>query len=285
MDLELIADYECATGEGPIWHERERKLYWTDIPAGRMFRYDPETNQHEQFYEGPVVGGFTIQADGSLLLFGERGSVTIWRNNRMESVIDEIPEERDTRFNDVIADPEGRVFCGTMPTENRPGRLYKLDINGDLELMVEGLGVSNGLGFSPDLSIIYHTDTTKREINHYRYHRETGEMSDKQLFVLTPEGEGMPDGMTVDTEGYVWSARWDGGALFRYTPGGELDRSYPFPAKKVSSVTFAGPDYRDVYVTTAGGQNKAGEGEGAGALFRFRPGYQGRAEFLSRIGL
>ena len=285
MEPELIADYECVTGEGPIWHEAEQRLYWADIPTGRMFRYDPATGHHEQFYEGPVVGGFTIQADGSLLLFGERGSVRIWRDGQTETVLDEIPEERETRFNDVIADPDGRVYCGTMPTENRPGRLYRLDTNGDLTEVIDGLGVSNGMGFTPDLTFMYHTDTTKREINRYRYDRATGELSEKTLFIQTPEGEGGPDGMTVDADGYVWSARWDGSALFRYTPEGQLESSYPFPAKKVSSVIFAGTDYRDVYVTTAGGHNKPEEGSGAGALFRIRPGAQGRPEFLSKIGI
>jgi D-xylono/L-arabinono-1,4-lactonase len=285
MEPELIADYHCATGEGPIWHPTEQKVYWADIPNGRLFRYDPATGKHEQFYDGPVVGGFTIQVDGSLLLFGERGAVTIWRDGQVETVLDEIPAERNTRFNDVIADPEGRVFCGTMPTETQPGKLYRLDPNGDLSVAIDDTGISNGLGFTPDLSYLYHTDSTRREINRYRYDRATGEISDKVLFVRTPDGEGVPDGMTVDTEGYVWSARWDGHALYRYSPNGEIDRKFEFPAKKVSSVTFAGEDYRDIYVTTAGGENKPEEGEGAGALFRIRPGYTGRPEFLSRIGL
>ncbi|MEX2426176.1 MAG: SMP-30/gluconolactonase/LRE family protein [Thermomicrobiaceae bacterium] len=285
MEPELIADYECATGEGPIWHEAEQQLYWSDIPTGRMFRYDPSTGQHEQFYEGPIVGGFTIQADGSLLLFGERGSVAILRGGQRTSVIDEIPEERDTRFNDVIADPEGRVFCGTMPTPERPGRLYRLDIDGSYSTVIEGTGVSNGLGFTPDLKQMYHTDTTNREITLFDYERSTGEISNGRLFLKTPEGEGGPDGMTVDAEGYVWSARWDGNALFRYAPDGAFDRKYDFPAKKVSSLIFAGQDYRDIYVTTAGGHNKPEEGEGAGALFRIQPGIQGRPEFLSRIGM
>jgi D-xylono/L-arabinono-1,4-lactonase len=285
MEPELIADYHCATGEGPIWHPAEQKLYWADIPNGRLFRYDPAAGTHEQFYDGPVVGGFTIQVDGSLLLFGERGAVTIWRDGKLKTVIDEIPAERDTRFNDVIADPEGRVFCGTMPTEQRPGKLYRLDPNGDLTVVIDDTGISNGLGFAPDLAHLYHTDSTRREINRFKYERSTGEISDKTLFVRTPDDEGVPDGMTVDTEGYVWSARWDGNALYRYTPEGEIDQKFEFPARKVSSVTFAGVDYRDIYVTTAGGENKAQEGEGAGALFRIRPGYTGRPEFLSRIGL
>jgi D-xylono/L-arabinono-1,4-lactonase len=285
VEPELIADYACVTGEGPIWHEAERRLYWSDIPTGRMFRYVPATGEHEQFYDGPVVGGFTIQTDGSLLLFGERGSVTIWRDGELVPVLNEIPDERDTRFNDVIADPEGRVYCGTMPTDQRSGRLYRLDPDGTLTEMFDGLGVSNGMGFTPDLLSMYHTDTTSRQIHRYRYDRSTGELSEPKLFVKTPDGEGGPDGMTVDEVGSVWSARWDGSALFRYSPDGELIGSIPFPAKKVSSVVFGGEDYADAYVTTAGGQNKEVEGSGAGALFRIRPGVKGRPEFLSRIGI
>jgi D-xylonolactonase len=95
----------------------------------------------------------------------------------------------------------------------------------------------------------------------------------------------MPDGMTVDAQGYVWSARWDGGCLVRYTSDGVLERRIDFPAKKVSSVTFAGPDYTDIYITTAGGDNKAVEGTGAGALFRLNLGIPGVPEFPSRVGL
>jgi D-xylonolactonase len=95
----------------------------------------------------------------------------------------------------------------------------------------------------------------------------------------------VPDGLTVDAEGFVWSARWDGGALYRYTSEGSIDRSIPFPARKVSSVTFGGVELTEAYVTTAGGDNKPVEGAGAGALFRFRPGVRGQPECLSRIGL
>jgi len=103
--------------------------------------------------------------------------------------------------------------------------------------------------------------------------------------VQTAENEGVPDGMTVDAEGYVWSARWDGGCLVRYAPDGTEERRIHFPAKKVSSVIFGGEDYTDMYVTTAGGNNKAEEGEGAGALFRINLGIKGVPEFASRIGL
>ena len=285
MQPELIADYECVTGEGPLWHPGERRLYWVDIPQGRMFRYDPATGQHEQFYEGEVVGGFTIQSDGALLLFMARGAIKIWRAGKLTTVIDEIPGERDSRFNDVIADPVGRVFCGTMSSEDHPGRLYRLDTDGRLTKLLDGIGTSNGMGFTPDRRQMYYTDSPKREIYLFDYDQATGAIANQRLFVRTPEGEGVPDGMTVDAAGYIWSARWDGGCLVRYTPDGVEERRIVFPAKKVSSAIFGGEDYADIYVTTAGGDHKDEEGAGAGALFRLRLDIQGVPEFPSRIGL
>lgn len=284
MKVENIADYKCETGEGPLWHPMEKRLYWTDIPNGRMFRYDPSTGEHEQFYDGKVVGGFTLQSDGSLLLFMEKGSVRRWSDGEMETVLDEIPEERDSRFNDVIADPEGRVFCGAMPTEKRLGNLYRLDTDGTYEKVFESINVPNGMGFNLNNDKFYFTESNDRKIHLFNYDRNTGEISNRRLFLEGPKGEGNPDGMTVDSDGHIWSARWDGGCLVRYDPDGNEEMRIDFPARKVSSVTFGGNDYKDIYVTTAGGDNKPEEGEGAGALFRTRvEGIKGRKEYFSKI--
>jgi sugar lactone lactonase YvrE len=283
MEPELVADYQCITGEGPLWHPDEKRVYWLDIPTGRMFRYEPATGKHEQCYQGEVVGGFTIQDDGALLLFMARGAVKIWREGQLTTVIEEIPDERTTRFNDVIADPMGRVFCGTMPTKERLGRLYRLDPDGTLTKLLEGIGCSNGMGFTPDRKHMYYTDSPKREIYIFDYDQDSGAITNQRVFVRTPEGEGIPDGMTVDAEGYVWGARWDGGCLVRYAPDGTEVLRIQFPAKKVSSVTFGGEDYTDIYVTTAGGNKKETEGWGAGGLFRINLGIRGVPEFRSRI--
>ncbi|MBC7235637.1 MAG: SMP-30/gluconolactonase/LRE family protein [Chloroflexi bacterium] len=285
MEPELIADYACVTGEGPLWHPEERAVYWLDIPRGRIFRYDADTGHHEQVYEGDMVGGMTLQADGKLLLFMSRGAVKTWDHGHMETIIPEIPDERETRFNDVIADPEGRVFCGTMPTKDRLGRLYRLDPDGSYRIILEGIGCSNGMGYTPDLKQMYYTDSTALRIYKFDYDRASGEITNQRVFVQTQQGEGLPDGMTVDAEGYVWSARWDGSCLVRYAPDGSEERRVYFPAKKVSCVILGGEDYTDMYVTTAGGQNKAEEGSGAGALFRLNLGIRGVPEFRSRIGL
>lgn len=289
MEPELIADYHCITGEGPLWHPGEQRLYWLDIPPGKIFRFDPATGTHEQVYQATeAIGGFTIQSDGALLLFMARGAVKIWREGRLTTVIEEIPDERTTRFNDVIADPVGRVFCGTMRTPERLGRLYRLDLDGTITKLLDGIGTSNGMGFTPDRRQMYYTDTPKREIYQFDYDRATGAITNQRVFVRTPDdpAEGRPDGMTVDADGYVWSARWGGSCVVRYAPDGTEERRIYFPARKVSCPTFGGPNYDDLYVTTAGGDDKDANGPGAGALFRVRvPGVRGVPEFPSRICL
>jgi D-xylonolactonase len=284
MKPDLIADYACITGEGPLWHPLEKRLYWLDIPQGRIFRYDPATGRHEICHQADeAIGGLTIQADGALLLFMARGAVRRWHNGVLETIIEEIPQERNSRFNDVIADPEGRVFCGTMPTEHRLGRLYRLDPDGTLTQVLDAVDISNGMGLSPDLRYLYHTESQARTITCFDYDRTTGELANRRVFVEIPPGEGVPDGLTVDAEGYVWSARWGGSRLVRYTPEGEEERRIRFPANKVSSVTFGGSDLTDIYVTTAGGDDKAENGPGAGALFHLNLGIQGQPEFFSRV--
>lgn len=284
MTPQIAVDHKSVVGECPIWHPFDKKLYWVDIPEGIIFRYDPETGNHEEFYSGEVIGGFTIQEDGSLLLFLERGAVKILKDGETSTVIDEIYEELDTRFNDVIADPEGRVFCGTMPAKDNKARLYRLDIDGSITKILDGIGISNGMGFTPDRKQMYFTDSPGGKIYLFDYDLETGKIKNQRMFVTVPESEGVPDGMTVDKEGCIWSARWDGGCLIRYKPDGKEDLRIQFPAKKISSVTFGGKDYRDIYVTTAGGDKREEEGPDAGALFHLNLDIQGVPEFLSKIG-
>jgi D-xylonolactonase len=198
----------------------------------------------------------------------------------VETLIEEIPEDADSRFNDVIAGPEGRVYCGTMA-----GNLYCLDTDGRLRTLLEGLATPNGMGFTPDDESMYVTETSAQLIWRYEYDPATGDLSDPTVFVDTTGRSGKPDGMTVDAEGYVWSARWNGWQVVRHDPetGDELDR-VELPARKVSSVTFGGPDYGTAYVTTAGGEGDAAvEGEGAGGLYAVDLGVAGTPEFRSAV--
>lgn len=280
---EILVNCACHTGENPMWHATEGRVYWVDIPAGQLFRHEMSTGKTEIFEIGTAVGGFTFQADGALLLFMAKGSVAIWRNGKLEPVISDIPAERDTRFNDVIADPEGRVFCGTMSSPAHAGRLYRLDTDCKITPILEGVGTSNGMGFTSKNRQFLHTDSHIREIRIYDYDRLTGGISNPRLFAQVTDAAGVPDGLTIDAEGCIWSARWDGACLVRYNPAGQELFRIKFPAEKVSSVTFGGPDYTDMFITTAGGYDKKANGPGAGALFHLNLGIKGVPEFVSRI--
>lgn len=246
-------------------------------------RFFPSTGVSEVVYDADdPIGGFTIQDNGQLLLFGARGSVSLLRGGRAEPVVPELPRERDSRFNDVIADPQGRVFCGTMSSESHPGRLYRCDPDGSLHVVLEDVGTPNGMGFTPCGSGFYHTDTRQSTIYLYDYDRATGAISNGRVFVRVA-GEGRPDGMTVDRAGHVWSAMWDGSCIVRYSPDGAEEERIWLPARKVSSLTFGGADYEDMYITTAGGGRREVEGEGAGALFHFKPSTGGKPEYRSRL--
>ncbi|MCU4975283.1 SMP-30/gluconolactonase/LRE family protein [Halobacteria archaeon AArc-m2/3/4] len=287
--LERVADTHNETGEGPLWHPEEERLYWVDIPPGHLYRYDPAADEHERVYETPdgnPLGGYTIEDDGSLLIFTDDGRVSHLEPGSDEA---ELVTQVDaaTRFNDVIADPEGRVFAGTMPGEDELGDLYRFDTDGTAELVVEDVDIANGMGFTDDLETFYFTESEAHQIYTFDYDRATGELSNQETFLETPADDGVPDGMTVDSEGYVWSARWDGGRVVRYDTDADAVDEIPVPARKVSSVTFGGPEYTDLYLTTAlSGGDRSEEGEGAGALFRYPDvGVEGVPEFRSGLTL
>lgn len=281
----LVVDMPCQTGEGPLWHEDERVLYWLDIPAGRLFRYDPTTGLNSLAYQHPeLIGGFTVQDSGALLLFCARGAILQWQHGTIEVMLEEIPHESDGQFNDLIADPGGRVFCGFSSSDELSSRLYRLDPDGTLTLLFDDIGLTNGLGFSPDLQTLYHTDSNNRRIYSLDYDRRTGDVGNRQILVETPDDGSVPDGMAVDTQGDIWSARWDGSALYRYSASGKPLSKVSFPVKKVSSVTFGGHDCTTAFVTTAGGNKRgAEEGPHAGSLFKVRLGVSGRMPFRSQV--
>ena len=291
----IVADTHCHTGEGPIYHPDEDVVYFLDIPQADLYRYDPAAESHEVVLDADgAIGGFTIQDDGDLLLFCDEGRIQPWsrEDGLGEPVVESIDGEGDARFNAVIADPAGRVFAGTMhrsePAEH-PGALYRLDTDGSLTEVETDLPIPNGMGFTPDREQLYFTVTVRGQIYRYDYDESTGDLSNREVFVDASEESGNPDGMTVDSEGDVWSAFWEGSRVTRYDPDGEeLDR-VEFPAKKVSAVTFGGAEYDTAYVTTAlgPGEGSAGtreeEGSGAGALFAVDLGVGGVPEFRSQV--
>ena len=282
---EVVVDLPCVTGEGPLWHPREQILYWVDIPAGRLYRFDPATGENALAYQHDhEIGGFTFQADGGMLLFCSFGTILRLKNGQISTVVESIASEEGSRFNDVTAAPGGQVFCGTMPTGDVPGRLYRLDHDGTLTLLFDDIGCSNGFGFTADERTMYYTDTARRLIWTISLDPVTGEIGDRDVLIDTSAGPGAPDGMCVDADGTIWSARWDGHGLYHYEADGTLIGKVPFPVRKVSSVAFGGPNLGTAYVTTAGGNQRGPvEGDLAGSLFRVDLGVSGKPPFFSRV--
>ncbi len=270
----------CQLGENPLWHGGSQCLYWTDIEAGRIHRFHPASGTHEVIYQGIPVGGFTFQAAGDLLLF-RVGDLALLHPDGGVEVLRAFTDAGLVRFNDVIADPEGRVFAGTIGTTDQSGGLYRIDPDGTITALWRGTGCSNGMGFSPDLKTFYWTCSTRRRIHQYDYDRATGALGPARLFHQAIPEEGIPDGLAVDQHGHVWSARWDGGAVVRHDPSGRIVDTIQLPVPKVASLCFGGTKLDKIYITTAGGRHDADGMEGA--VFQFEPAAAGRHEFESRL--
>lgn len=279
--LEIVVDLDCQTGECPVWNPVDKMLYWADIPRGKMYRYDPATGCHEEVFQGKQLGALIVQEDGSILQFLEDGVVQIWREDGIEVSCAGIAFEKGNRFNDAIADPHGRALAGTMPNGSRPARLYRFDLDGTPRVLLDDVEQSNGMAFNHDGSILYHTDTKRKTITKYRY----GEiLEEPRALVSLSDGDAVPDGLTIDEEGCLWSAHWGGSRLVRYSPNGQEIGRVEFPVRKVSSAAFGGKDYQDLYVTTAGGEDRNTNGPLAGALFRITLGVAGMPRYASRLG-
>jgi sugar lactone lactonase YvrE len=213
----------------------------------------------------------------------DRGTIAIWSEGNLVEVVYEIPTERSSRFNDVIADPHGRVFCGTMSTDESRGRLYRLDCDGSLHLILENIECSNGMAFTLDHKGFYYTDSLAHKIYLFDYDLQDGSLSNQRIFARFAEADGLPDGATLDADGSLWSALWGGYSVVRLLSGGKIGRRVVLPTRKVSSLTFGGDDYSHIYITTAGGNDKEENGALAGALFRVKTKTHGLPEFFSRI--
>ncbi|HEY2406429.1 MAG TPA: SMP-30/gluconolactonase/LRE family protein [Polyangiaceae bacterium] len=279
-NVEAVANYHCRTGENPLWNERDGCLYWEDIDSGRLFRINHETLKHECFYQGDVIGGFTFQEDGSLLLFETNRVATLDAKGQRRVLLDGVDSDM-RRFNDVIADPEGRVFAGTIGKDEQAGGLYRVDLDGTVTSLWKGTGCANGMGFTPDLRHFYWTCSTTRRIYIADYDRARGALENRTVFYQADASEGTPDGLAVDATGTLWSARWGGSAMLQISADAKLLERIPFPVTRISSAAFGGPTLDTLYVTTAGGQ--VTDDAQDGALYRIKTPGRGTPEFRSRV--
>jgi D-xylono/L-arabinono-1,4-lactonase len=288
VEPRLVAAVQCRIGENPLWHPEAKLLFFLDIAAGQVHVYDPATGGCRIFSQGPITGGMTLQDDGNLLLFQD-GRVSILGLDGIQREVRRNCCPGNERFNDVIADPEGRVYAGAMGGN---GRLLRFDPDGAITELFDGVGVPNGMGFTPDGGQMYFTDSIPRRIYLFDYERRTGALSNRRVFTEIPRGEGVPDGMTIDADGYVCGAVWFGGRVKRFAPDGRLDREVFFPVAQTSAMVFGGADYADAYITSAatneadslmppGYDNSRPRG---GGLYSFRmEGVKGTPLFRSRL--
>jgi D-xylonolactonase len=273
-------------------------LYWLDITGRRAYRYDWMAERSFVTTEDFDIAGMALNEPDGFVIVNSRG-IWLWDGEASVSPVALDLNGEPLALNDCIADPKGRLITGSCyfdpeQTDYRLGKLVVVDTDGTARALDEGFHLANGLGFSPDCRTLYFTDSAQRKIFAYDYTVETGTASRRRTFVAIPREEGVPDGMTVDAEGFVWCARWFGSGISRFDPDGRLVDTIPVPAKQTSAVTFAGPDLESVLVTSAGVSDALplapigydpNSGNIGGQLFRSHLGIAGKEEFRCRIAI
>jgi D-xylonolactonase len=293
--IEVVAELGNRCGEAPLWDADRQRLVWSDHESGFLFEHRPAGGTTGLIHRGEMVFGTGLNRTGELLFSGPRG-LLMWPGAGEARAVAGSDRGEPLVFNDMLVGPRGGVYAGTVHWDwargarERLGRLYLIEPSGGLRVVDEGLELSNGLGFSPDGRVLYCSDSAARVIYAFDVHPETGELTGKRSLVRIPADEGLPDGLTVDTDGFLWSAQWYGGAVVRYDPDGAVARRLRFPVQQISSVAFGGPDLTDLYVTSAGEYWRSPlappgygypAGRAGGSLYRVRLDVAGRPEYLA----
>lgn len=248
---EIASTAGSRLGEGPRWHNRRGVLLWVDILGSAVHQYDPVAGTDEHVPTPQHVGAVAPRAAGGLVLCLRDGVAcrdedgTFWWHTRF-------PED-GVRANDAAVDAHGRLWTGTVRYDERPGgaKLRRVDPDGDVADVLEAVTISNGLGWSPDGTLMYYVDTPTQRVDVFDFDADSGTIADRRPLVTVEGTPGVPDGLTVDADGCVWVALWGGGEVRRYTPDGRLDRSVRFPVSRTTACAFGGASLTDLYVTSA----------------------------------
>ena len=241
-------------GEGPLWDPEDRLLYWVDIKGRAVHRFDPATGCDTQWPTPEPVGSLARRTTGGLVVALRSGFHFLDLDSGAVTPVAEPERDRpENRFNDGKPDRRGRFWAGSMhdPETLPTGALYRLDPDGACHRMVEGLICSNALCWSPDGRIMYHADTLRRVVWAWDSDPGRGEIANRRVFVELSGGEGAPDGATVDAEGFVWLAHWDGWQVTRHDPTGRTERVVRLPVQRPTCPAFGGPALDVLYVTSA----------------------------------
>ena len=243
-------------GEGIRWDGRRSELLAVDILAGRVARgllRNDGLIERTGVYQLPGTVGMIapIQGDDGWVLGAGRGFVHLALDGTQRAIAQVAPA--GTRMNDGACDPQGRFWGGTLADDHRTGggALYRLDRTGRTEVVLEGLTISNGIGWSPDGRTMYLVDSGPRVVHAFTFDGDRGTISAGRVLVTVPEDIGAPDGMTVDAAGDLWVAIYGGGRVNRYAPDGSLRDVYPIPARECTCCAFGGPGLHRLFVTTA----------------------------------
>ncbi|HTI27727.1 MAG TPA: SMP-30/gluconolactonase/LRE family protein [Kutzneria sp.] len=246
--IEVAVRGDATLGEGPTWDTSTSTLLWVDILGSAVHRYDPgrgtdsvlPTPQHIGAAKPRAAGGLVANLrDGVALLDADGGQrwLVYW-------------EREGVRGNDAAVDGAGRLWAGTMryDTAEGGGWLARVEPDGAAKVLLDDVTISNGIAWSPDNTLMYYIDTPTSRVDVFDYDLATGSATDRRPLCTV---EGSPDGMCVDADGCLWVAVWGGSAIRRYTPDGKLDREVPVPVSQPTACAFGGPDFTDLYVTTA----------------------------------
>ena len=279
--LELVVDAGATVGEGPVWDAPRGILWWVDITAGVVHRYDPRVGSDRTLPVGAAVGAVALRRDGGLLAALADDLATLDPDTGRVGILAPFTtgDGRQLRCNDGKCDPSGRFWVGRM-TDGAAGEGSLLRVDPDLSMVtrMSGLAIPNGLGWSLDGRRMYFLDSAWCEVREYPYDPATAAMGEGRPLVRFADDGTVPDGLTVDAEGHLWVARWGAGCVVRVTPDGKVVGRIDLPVSQVSSCTFGGDDLGDLYITTAHEDFAPGDFAReplAGGLFRCRPGVRG----------
>ena len=256
IEVERVGATKDRLGEGPLWDVAEAALFWVDSLGKTIHRLDPATGMLTEWAVPGVIGSLALRAGGGAVIALESGLHTFdFTTGESRPLVDPEAAQPLTRFNDGKVDRQGRLIVGSMVRDRDKrelalGSLYRLDPDHALSVLDTGIMVANGPCFSPDGATLYFSDSPWRKIFAYPYEAATGTVGERRVFVDTEPLDTAPDGGTVDSQGFVWSALVRSGQVGRFAPDGTLDRLIEIPARHPSSVMFGGADLDVLYVTS-----------------------------------